>query len=220
MVIIDSVDEMSLQASNALLKLLEEPPPSVLFLLIAHGLGNALPTVRSRACLLSFFSIEGTFSDAEDDFFLKLMGGSPGQAMTLKQVGGVLLWQKVLQALLLIEKREFGRLHTFAQSVGKSDKKIFDKTEEYETILLLILAAIRQTILEGVDPVSILREEDRSVLQSLQKLHSLETWGEVWITLQRFLETAKRSHLDRVHLLMAVFFIVQDPLRGGDFFYG
>ena len=48
-VLIDSVDELNTAASNAILKLLEEPPAKTLFLLVTHQLANVLPTVRSRA---------------------------------------------------------------------------------------------------------------------------------------------------------------------------
>ena len=48
-ILIDSVDELTSAASNAILKLLEEPPQQTLFLLVTHQLSNVLPTVRSRA---------------------------------------------------------------------------------------------------------------------------------------------------------------------------
>ena len=41
-------DRMNVQASNALLKFLEEPPPSTRFMLVTEVLGKLLPTVRSR----------------------------------------------------------------------------------------------------------------------------------------------------------------------------
>lgn len=47
-VIVDAVDDMNLNAANALLKSLEEPPRRTLFLLVAHVSGRVLPTIRSR----------------------------------------------------------------------------------------------------------------------------------------------------------------------------
>ena len=46
--IIDGAGTMSPEASNALLKTLEEPPPGVLFLLLADDEEALLPTIRSR----------------------------------------------------------------------------------------------------------------------------------------------------------------------------
>jgi DNA polymerase III subunit delta' len=47
--IVDSADELKYpEGSNALLKVLEEPPPRSLFLLVSHAPGRLLPTIRSR----------------------------------------------------------------------------------------------------------------------------------------------------------------------------
>ncbi|HEX2725482.1 MAG TPA: hypothetical protein VHN20_06655, partial [Beijerinckiaceae bacterium] len=53
-VVIDSVDDLEKGAANALLKMLEEPPPNCLFLLVSHVPGRLLPTVRSRCRRLEF----------------------------------------------------------------------------------------------------------------------------------------------------------------------
>lgn len=45
---IDSADEMNNSAANALLKILEEPPPRSLLILVSHAPGRLLPTIRSR----------------------------------------------------------------------------------------------------------------------------------------------------------------------------
>ncbi|MBM3939539.1 MAG: DNA polymerase III subunit delta' [SAR202 cluster bacterium] len=50
--IVQDADRMSADAANALLKLLEEPPPDVLFLLLSTDAPNVLPTVRSRCALV------------------------------------------------------------------------------------------------------------------------------------------------------------------------
>jgi DNA polymerase-3 subunit delta' len=53
-VVIDSLDDLEKGAANALLKMLEEPPPNCLFLLVSHAPGRLLPTVRSRCRRLEF----------------------------------------------------------------------------------------------------------------------------------------------------------------------
>ena len=47
--ILDGADHMTEQAQNALLKVLEEPPSYVIFLLTCGAASSLLPTVRSRA---------------------------------------------------------------------------------------------------------------------------------------------------------------------------
>lgn len=53
-VIVDSADELNVNAANALLKSLEEPPPRTLFLLVSSEPGRLLKTIRSRCRVLSF----------------------------------------------------------------------------------------------------------------------------------------------------------------------
>src|SRR5262249_42874074 len=47
-VIVDRADELNINAANALLKALEEPPPRTLFLLISAAEGRLPVTIRSR----------------------------------------------------------------------------------------------------------------------------------------------------------------------------
>lgn len=54
--LLEGAETMSEQAQNALLKVFEEPPDRVLFLLTVTSAVKLLPTVRSRAQL---FTLEG-----------------------------------------------------------------------------------------------------------------------------------------------------------------
>jgi DNA polymerase-3 subunit delta' len=46
--IVDCADELNPAGANALLKMIEEPPPRALILVVAHRPGRVLPTIRSR----------------------------------------------------------------------------------------------------------------------------------------------------------------------------
>lgn len=56
-VIIDAANDMNVNAANALLKVLEEPPANTYFFLIAHGTGSLLPTIKSRTQSLKLQSL-------------------------------------------------------------------------------------------------------------------------------------------------------------------
>lgn len=47
-VLVQPAETMNTQAANALLKMLEEPPESVVFLLVTHSKDRLLPTIKSR----------------------------------------------------------------------------------------------------------------------------------------------------------------------------
>ena len=93
-VILRDADTLEIAAQNALLKSLEEPPPSTSFILTTAVPGILLPTVRSRCMQLRF----GRLGDADVALVLErdigvpadeataaaaLAGGSVGQALAL-----------------------------------------------------------------------------------------------------------------------------------------
>lgn len=108
-VVIDSADELSPAASNALLKLLEEPPAQTLFLLVVHQLTSVLPTVRSRARvekmrpltidqlreLCARFMPDTEISNET----LKLANGSFGRVANLKSLGGDEIYDELIATL-------------------------------------------------------------------------------------------------------------------------
>jgi DNA polymerase-3 subunit delta' len=57
-ILIDSIDDMERGAANALLKSLEEPPETTVFLLVSHAPGRLLPTIRSRCRTLMFAPLD------------------------------------------------------------------------------------------------------------------------------------------------------------------
>lgn len=73
--IVDAIDEANRNASNALLKTLEEPPPQSILLLINHRSKPILPTIRSRCRVLQLSPL------SEDDCAKALdAAGAPSDA--------------------------------------------------------------------------------------------------------------------------------------------
>lgn len=108
-VLIDSVDELTVAAENAILKLLEEPPQQTLFLLVTHQLSNVLPTVRSRARVekmhpltlsqLRELCVKFMPNEEINSDILRLSNGSFGKIANLKTSGGDEIYQKLLDVL-------------------------------------------------------------------------------------------------------------------------
>ena len=55
--IIDNIDDFSIEASNSLLKLIEEPPKNSLFIIINHNKSKLLQTIKSRSFVLNFSNL-------------------------------------------------------------------------------------------------------------------------------------------------------------------
>jgi DNA polymerase-3 subunit delta' len=91
-VIIDSADEILVEAQNALLKTLEEPPPASVFVLVTSRPDVLLPTVRSRCQRLRFGRLAPgevaqvlmqahEYSDTDAHAAAALSDGSVGRAL-------------------------------------------------------------------------------------------------------------------------------------------
>ena len=97
--VIDTVDELETSGANALLKMLEEPPPNTLFFLISHAPGRLLPTIRSRCRRLEFDKLADdamasilaqhapALSDAERRKIIAMSFGSAGRALAFAELG-------------------------------------------------------------------------------------------------------------------------------------
>jgi len=55
--IIDNIDDFSIDASNSLLKIIEEPPENSLFIIINHNRSKLLKTIKSRSFVLNFSNL-------------------------------------------------------------------------------------------------------------------------------------------------------------------
>lgn len=105
--IVDSADDMNVNASNALLKTLEEPPAKGILFLIAHSPGRLPATIRSRCRRLvlrapdvettaSWLQSAGGPADAGKALAAARMAkGAPGRALSLSASGGVELARAV-----------------------------------------------------------------------------------------------------------------------------
>src|SRR5918997_805051 len=56
--IVDSAEDLTPASANAILKMIEEPPPRSLILVVAHQPQRVLPTVRSRCRRLALAPLE------------------------------------------------------------------------------------------------------------------------------------------------------------------
>ena len=96
--VIDTVDELEPSGANALLKMLEEPPPNSLFFLVSHAPGRLLPTIRSRCRRLDFQKLDDDamtsileqqteLTAGERQRIISLAAGSAGRALAFAELG-------------------------------------------------------------------------------------------------------------------------------------
>lgn len=205
-VIIDSIDEMNHNASNALLKILEEPPTRVLMLLICHSMGRVLPTLRSRCAKMSLFPLTNT--EIEEAFpkeiaqqltpLLPLSSGSLGQALQLHNAGGLTFVKQLEQAFRSALQGKFSVVRSFCEDIVKD-------VDKYNLILDLIDAYIH----------SIITSEKSDFLSHKSHDH----WIRVWQSVHYFSQLVKTSHLDKTQALLAIFMMIENPNLGNNFIH-
>ena len=99
-IIIDQAEKMNLEAANALLKSLEEPPEFAIFILITENFTKLLPTIVSRSQVVRFHSLPKEvivkelkkrywFEDEVAESLADISQGSLGFAMELAEKGGL-----------------------------------------------------------------------------------------------------------------------------------
>lgn len=91
--LIRSVERMQDEAVNALLKILEEPPEGLVFILTTQSMASILPTLISRSRVLRFTRVRDEqmepllkgMPEEETRFLLKLAQGAPGVIIRLSR---------------------------------------------------------------------------------------------------------------------------------------
>jgi DNA polymerase-3 subunit delta' len=132
--IVDVVDELQREGANALLKVLEEPPPRTLLLLVSHAPGRVLPTIRSRCRRLLLRSLSeadvaraaaaATGRNAEEEEIRQAAAaadGSVARALALLDGAALALRQRVLELIDQLPNPDPRALHALGDALGGSD---------------------------------------------------------------------------------------------------
>ena len=134
-VVVDSADELNAAGANALLKLLEEPPPRSMFLIVSHAPGRLLPTIRSRCRRLLLrplapadvrLAVAAALGrDPDDPTIGKAAAaaeGSVGRAVAM--LGGPLLQvrERVNELLGRLPATDPRALHALGESLERADR--------------------------------------------------------------------------------------------------
>ena len=150
-VIVDAADEMNVNAANALLKLLEEPPARATIFLVVHQPARLLPTIRSRCRELRLAPLEaedmaralaaaGTQVD-NSAALATLAGGSVGAAIRLTQLDGLQNYAALVHLLSAMPNVDRPAALALANScAGKANEARFDLTTRLIDLLLTRLA--------------------------------------------------------------------------------
>jgi DNA polymerase-3 subunit delta' len=216
--IVDAADDMNVNAANALLKILEEPPPNAVLLLVSHAPGSLLPTIRSRCRRLALKPLEeAAMQQALDRLLPDLDGaerrglavlseGSPGRAVTLAAQGGLKLLHGLLDMVGQLPKPDMAKLHAFGDALARdrSGTGFQLMTELFRWWLARMVRAAAAGRIGSAGWAEIFPGET-ALAQRLAQWQAPARWAEDWEQFGRLLDRGESVNLDRKQMLLNLF---------------
>jgi DNA polymerase III subunit delta' len=159
--IVDSADELKYpEASNALLKVLEEPPPRSLFFLVSHAPGRLLGTIRSRCRRMALRPLQepdvakaaaaALAMDADEEKVRKAAASASGSVSgAIALLGGehLALREHVIELLHKLPTIDARALHALGDNLDRSDDGAFETF--VDTVRDWLSAAVAQEPKDG-----------------------------------------------------------------------
>jgi DNA polymerase-3 subunit delta' len=206
--IVDPADDMNLNAANALLKTLEEPPARSLFLIVCHAPGRLLPTIRSRCRRLNIRpwapeaikrALAGGLGDAasldasELQLATELAEGSLRRALHLVEGGGTEIYRELAQILETAPDVDVEAVHALATRVAARDAD-----EAFDSFLDAVCAWLDRRVRGEEEPDIVVR------LSPAVRRTPLESWAQVWENVRRSSTLADALNLDRKQAVLSI----------------
>lgn len=212
-VLVDSADELNLNAANALLKSLEEPPRRALFVLVSSQPSRLLPTVRSRCRRLDLQPLgpddlrkaaEAALaagetkapSDAQWSKLTALADGSVRRALQLAAGGGLDLYEKVEAIFSGLPKVDWPAAHVLSDTLATSAQE--QRYEAFFELLLDMMARLARASASGGG-------SELTLATRLIPEGRISRWAEAWEAIARDKADTDELNLDRkAHILLAL----------------
>ncbi|THD82296.1 DNA polymerase III subunit delta' [Aliigemmobacter aestuarii] len=208
--IVDAADDMNPSAANALLKLLEEPPAGVTFLLVSHQPFSLLPTIRSRCRELRLHPLSpddmaaalSAAGSAPDDprALAELAGGSVGEALRILNLDGLKLYQGIVGLFATLPQLDRGRALALAEiGAARGADQSFDLIL---TLIDLFLARLARAGTIGHAPYPAVDGEAEVIARLSPDPRTARHWADLAQGLGARARRGRAVNLDPAALLM------------------
>ncbi len=216
-VVVDGAERMNAAGQNAILKILEEPPPGALLLLVSANPGALLPTIRSRCRKLGLQPLDEATTAAllerhrpdvpgPDRLALaRLAEGSPGRAIDLADAGGLELYRSMVGLLAGLPALDLAAAHGWTDGLVRGG----DGSAWAAATALLVwwLARLARAPARGTVPAEIVPGE-AALMTRLVAGGGLDRWMEVWEKVDRLFTRAETATLDRKQVVLNALLLV------------
>ncbi|WP_299603839.1 DNA polymerase III subunit delta' [uncultured Tateyamaria sp.] len=219
-VIIDAADDMNVNAANALLKMLEEPPARTTLLLICHQPSRLLPTIRSRCRTLRLGTLSSTQMEqamaqagidpgADAAALAELSAGSVGDALRLSLLDGLKLYREVIHLLGTLPNLDRARALALAEAAAGRGAE--EKLDLLYTLIDVALGRLARTGALGQPPQVEAAPDEAAILTRLApNAAQARAWAD---TAQQALARARHGravNLDPAALVLDTLFKLTD----------
>ncbi|MBB43204.1 MAG: DNA polymerase III subunit delta' [Rhodospirillaceae bacterium] len=219
--IIDSVDELTISAANALLKILEEPPNDALILIVCHNPYLILPTIKSRCCQLSLKPLESerirsflsttlpNINPSDIEALTILSNGSPGRALKIIEEEGLILLKELVMLISNFPKISTADLHDFGEKLAKNGaENKFKLTMNLFNSWLAYL--IKEAASNTQKPKPMFPEESGCGIR-IVRAAGVEFLIQLWKDINLVSEKTLRQNLDRKQAFLTMLYHLNDP---------
>jgi DNA polymerase-3 subunit delta' len=222
--IVDAADEMNRNAANAVLKVLEEPPPNAVLLLVAHAPGRLLPTIRSRCRRLALQPLSTDMvvqlladyapqTTAEEKTALaSLAEGSIGRALELAGAGSLALYREMVGVLETLPELDMPRLHSFAERFARRGEEANADWRSLNYLFDGWLKSLARHAAVGGNFAAVLPAE-RELHDRLLAHVPLDQWMTASDKIAELFYKADSVNLDRKQTVLGSFFALRTAMR-------
>jgi DNA polymerase-3 subunit delta' len=219
-VIIDGAEEMNRNAANALLKILEEPPRQGLLLLVSHGPGRLLPTVRSRCRHFPLATLprpvvlqlleqhRPELARPEAETLAGLAEGSIGRAIELADAGGLALYRSIVGILAKVPRLEVAELYAFADKLARPDAEEAYRASE-ELLSQFLARMVVRAAGGSFEPGELIAGEGE-VIEQLAACADPARLADLRDRISRDFADTDQLNLDRKQAILGAFFAIEE----------
>ncbi len=225
-VLVDPADALNINAQNALLKSLEEPPPNTVFLLACNAPGRLLPTIRSRCRRITLLSLDAPvlaqlleiyrpdLEPSDREAVAALAEGSIGDAIALADHGGLDLYRRMIAIMRDIASPDIVAIHGLGDDVSRRGKDA-ETADAFGTLRTLMNRWLAQLVTAGArrEPAPETVPGEAAVVAGLLGRAPLEQWLEVWEKVTRLLDQVDSANLDPKQALVSAFLTMAETAR-------
>lgn len=215
-VVIDDADTMTPSSQNALLKILEEPPSNTVLILVAHRLGSMIPTIRSRARIINFNTLDEDtmfrllqvhghqFTEDQARTLIHLSGRSFGRALQLVDEGGLDVMEQVIDVFEGYPDWDWVKIHGLADQLSGMGKD--QAFASFAGILPWMIGQLTLAKAKGQSKAG--QPLDGAAFTKLVQNSSLEHLGKICENLQEHFASVQYANLDKKQGVIGAFSLI------------